>query len=141
MVHVVEEGPVSHARAAVWMDQHEARIFFVSANGVEAQHATAPGRHVHRHPKGQSEGHEHPDDLHRYFDEVAQVLQGAEQVYLVGPSTLKFSFVKYLHANDRVLAAKVEGVESSDHPTDAQLIALARHHFGLPKPRILPSQR
>lgn len=141
MEHAVEEAPVSHARAAVWMDQHEARILFVSESGVEAQHATAPGRHVHRHPKPHGGEHAHPDDLHRYFDDVAKALHDAEQVYLIGPSTLKYSFVKYLHSNDRLLAAKIEGVESSDHPTDAQLVALARHHFGLSKPRILPSQR
>lgn len=140
MEHALE-APISHARAAVWMDQHEARIFFVSEGGVEAHETKAPHRHVHRHPKGQNGEHAHPDDQRRYFDDVARELQSAEEVYLVGPSTLKFSFVKYLHANDRVLGAKIVGVESSDHPTDAQLVAVARHHFGLSKPRILPSQR
>lgn len=132
------EGSILHTRAAVWMDHHEARVFFVSRDGVELHVAEAPHRHLHRHPKGASEAAEHPDDMPRYFRQVAGALQEAEEVYLVGPSNLKYSFVKWLHAEDRVLAAKIVGVESSDHPTDAQLVAQARHHFGLSKPRIKP---
>jgi hypothetical protein len=53
----------------------------------------------------------------------------------------QYSFVKFLHARDRGLGAKIAGVESSDHPTDAQRVAQARHHFGLSRPRAVPSQR
>lgn len=133
--------PISHARAAVWMDQHEARVFFVSTDGVEAHRTAAPDRHLLRHPKDERSEHEHPDDLKRYFKEVSRVLHDAESVFLLGPSTLKVSFVKYLDEHDRALAAKISGVEASDHPTDAQLVARARDHFGLQAPRILPSQR
>ncbi|MFO0615416.1 MAG: hypothetical protein U0414_22680 [Polyangiaceae bacterium] len=140
MEHHVEAS-IPHTRAALWMDHHEARVFFVSKDGVEVHETKAPHHHVLRHPKGDGASHEHPEDLKRYFTDVAEVLRDAEEVYLVGPSLLKFTFVKFLHEHDRALAAKIAGVESSDHPTDGQLIALARHHFGLSKPRILPSQR
>lgn len=135
------DNPVSHARAAVWMDHHEARVFFVSQGGVEQHDTKAPHRHVLRHPKGGHEPRENLDDLKRYFGDVADILRDADEIYLLGPANVKFTFVKYLHAEDRILAAKIVGVESSDHPTDAQLIAKARHHFGLSKPRLLPRTR
>lgn len=135
------DSAVPHTHAAVWMDHHEARIFFVSRDAVDAHETHAPHRHLHRHPKVGGEPTEHPEDLHKYFSDVAAVLRDAEEVFLVGPANLKYSFVKYLHAEDRALGAKIVGVESSDHPTDGQLVAQARHHFGLGKPRILPSQR
>lgn len=123
------------------MDEHEARVFFVSLDGVEEHKTQAPDRHLLRRSNAERGELAPPDDLKGYFKEVSSVLQYTEDVYLLGPSTLKVSFVKYLDEHDRTLAAKISGVEASDHPTDAQVVSLARDHFGLAAPRILPSQR
>ena len=34
-----------------------------------------------------------------------------------------------MHNHDPVIAGKVVGIESVDHPSDGQLLAYARHYF------------
>ena len=92
--------------------------------------------HIHRHPKGAAEAHEHPDDLKRFFDEVAKALMGAEEILIVGPSTAKLQFVKYVHQHQRAMEPKIVGLETVDHPTDAQLVAYVKGYFQVPAPRV-----
>jgi len=125
--------------AVVWIDQKEARIIEVDANKVEEALVHSPGRHIHRHANEQDlRVRSHPDDEHRYFREVAQALEGHGQVLLVGPSTTKLHFFRYVHEHDRTLEPKIVGIESADHPTDAQLVAHLRDYFRESAPRRAP---
>jgi hypothetical protein len=123
--------------ALVWIDQKEARVFEVVANGSSEESIVhAPGPHIHRHANEQDlRVRNHPDDEHRYFHEVARALDGRGQVLLVGPSTTKLRFFRYLQKHDHALEARVIGIESADHPTGAQLIAHLRQHFHESLPR------
>jgi hypothetical protein len=47
-------------------------------------------------------------------------------------STAKLQFVRYLHAHAPAVEARIVGVETSDHPTDAQFAAVARRYFCVP---------
>jgi stalled ribosome rescue protein Dom34 len=114
--------------AAVWMDHNEARIFFMNANAVEALNVRSPNRHVRRHPTSRDEK-THPADAKRFFDEVARAVDGATEILIVGPSTAKLEFIRYLHAHARELEARVVGIETVDHPSDAQLVAFVRRYF------------
>jgi len=126
----------AQTRAAVWIDHHEARIFHVDLDGFDEQTLKAPAHHFHRHPKGPSEGHAHPDDEHRFFAEVAKALSTADEILVLGPSTAKSQFLKYVQDHARPLAGKVVGIETSDHPTDAQIVAHVRSHFRIPELRV-----
>jgi stalled ribosome rescue protein Dom34 len=123
-------------RAAVWLDHHEARIFHVDLDGFDEHTLRAPLHHVHRHPKGASEPHAHPNDEHRFFADVAKALVTADEILVVGPSTAKSEFLRYIEENGRGMADKIVGIETADHPTDAQIIAHVRAHFRIPAPRI-----
>jgi stalled ribosome rescue protein Dom34 len=123
-------------RAALWIDRHEARIFHVDLDGFDERTLKAPTHHLHRHPKGPSEPHAHPDDERRFFADVAKALATAEEVLVLGPSTTKALFLTYLADHARQLAGKVVGVETSDHPTDAQIVAHVRSHFRIPEARV-----
>jgi stalled ribosome rescue protein Dom34 len=125
----------AQTRAAVWLDHHAARIFHVDLVGFDEQTLRAPAHHVHRHPKGASEPHAHPDDERRFFDDVVKALASADEVLVLGPSTAKSQFLRYLEEHARALAGKVVGVETADHPTDAQIAAHVRSHFRIPAPR------
>jgi stalled ribosome rescue protein Dom34 len=127
---------MSPLRTAVWLDHQEARIFHVDLEGFDENKIRSPHRHVHRHPKGPSEGHEHPEDQTHFFKEVAHALAGAERVLVMGPSTAKLHLQRYLHAHDRALEAKIVGLETVDHPTDPQLVAYVKQYFDVPAPRI-----
>jgi hypothetical protein len=119
-------------QTVMWIDHNEARIFRVDAGTVEAEAIRAPHRHVHRHPKGPTAEHNHPDDMRRFFRDVADALAEAEAILLVGPSTAKLQFLRHAHSHARALEEKIVGVETVDHPTDGQLVAYAKRYFGIP---------
>jgi stalled ribosome rescue protein Dom34 len=118
-------------RTAVWIDHREARVFHVSLDDRDELTVTVP-QHVHRkHPKGESGAKEHPADAQRFFQEVARSLEGSRQVLVVGPSTAKLDFIRYLHKHEQSLESRVIAVETVDHPTDGQLVAYIRTYFEL----------
>lgn len=115
--------------AVTWIDHKEARIFHVHHDATDTTTVLAPQHHIHRHPKGQGEAREHPDDARRFFREVARALEGADAILIVGPSSAKLEFLRYLHEHARGMESTVVGVESADHPTDGEIIARARSYF------------
>lgn len=119
----------SHLNAAVWLDHQEARILHVDAAGFDEALIAAPTRHVHRHPPGAAEERTHPADLPRFFGEVAGALRDAEQILVVGPSTAKLQFLRYLHDHEPAIERKVLAVETVDHPSDNQLVAYVKSYF------------
>ena len=117
-------------KIAVWMDGNEARVFHVREEGFDEATVWAPAQHVHRHPKDQQMRiRNHPDDQHRFFDELADALAGAERILVVGPAATKLLFLRYLHKRDPALEARIVGLETVDHPTDRQIVAYARQYF------------
>jgi hypothetical protein len=116
-------------QSVVWLDHQEARIFGVDAENLQAEKVAAPEHHFHRHPKGPGAEHQHPSDGTHFFRDIATALRAAGEILLVGPSTAKLQFLRFLTKYDQALEAKVVGVETVDHPTDRQLVAHARHYF------------
>ena len=126
----------AHTHAAIWIDHREAKIFHVDLQSFDEAKLQSPAHHFHRHPRGASEPHEHPEDAVHFFKEVAHALADVTEVLLVGPSTAKLQFVRYLHQHDRALEAKIVGLETVDHPTDGQLVAYVKRYFHVPDPRV-----
>jgi stalled ribosome rescue protein Dom34 len=116
--------------AAVWLDHKEARIFHIDPYTIDEATVLAPLHNIHhKHPTGPEGPHAHLEDAKRFLQEVAQALDGSEEVLVVGPGAAKHELVKYLNEHDRVLATKIVGVETVDHPTDRQLVAHAKKYF------------
>lgn len=126
----------SPRNVAVFIDHHEARIFHVDPGSFDASKLEAPQHHVHRHPKGAAEPHQHGADLRRFFDGVAAALAASESVLVVGPSTAKNELVNHLREHQHAVFSKIVAVETVDHPTDAQLVAHAKRHFHVEGPRV-----
>lgn len=108
---------------AIWIDHKEARIFHVTHQGTDETTVLAPQHHLHRRPG------EDPNEAHQFFKEVARALTGVDAILIVGPSSAKLEFYRYLHEHERRLESKVVGVESADHPTDGEIVARARKCF------------
>ena len=119
-------------RIAVWLDHHQAHFFRIDAGSFSLSTLPAAHHHVHRHSDRNAAEPNHPDDMKRFFHDVASAVASADEVLVVGPSTAKLQFVRYLHTNAPEIEARVVGVETSDHPTDTQFAALARRYFGVP---------
>ena len=64
--------------AVIWIDHKEARIFHVHPEAADENTILSPQHHLHRHPKGRGEAREHPDDAHRFFDDIARELHGVD---------------------------------------------------------------
>jgi len=114
---------------AVWIDHKEARIFAVHVDRVDEEVVLAPHHIHHTHIRDAQSVKGHPEDDKRFYREVASSLEGAEQVLVVGPSTAKLDFLRYIEKHDHAQGPKVVGVETVDHPTDKQLAAYAKSYF------------
>jgi hypothetical protein len=121
----------------VWIDHKEARVFHVQPETpghvqpepIDETTVLSPQHLIHRHPKGRGEPKEHPEDATRFFREVARSLHDADTVLIVGPSSAKLEFQKFLQGHDARLHAIVAGVETVDHPTGREIVAYARRYF------------
>ncbi len=118
---------MTYRHAVLWIDHHEAKIFRLEGESVEAS-IVEPRRHVRRHSTATHE-RSHPTDAQHYYHEVARELADAGEILVVGPSTAKLEFIKHVHKQEGALESKIVGVETVDHPTDGQLAAYARHYF------------
>jgi stalled ribosome rescue protein Dom34 len=126
----------SPVHAALWLDHREAKLFHVDRDGFDETKIRAPAHHVHRHARGPGEGHQHPDDMVRFFEEVARALTDIEELLVLGPSTAKLQFIRHLRERHPALEAKVVGVETADHPSDGQLAAHVKRYFAKSDPRV-----
>jgi stalled ribosome rescue protein Dom34 len=116
--------------ATVWLDHQEAKIFHINPDDVERS-LLHVAHHLHRAHKtgGHAELHRSAAEAHPFFEEIASHLADAEQILVVGPGTAKLELVKLVEERHPDLAKRIVGVEASDHPTDAQIVAHARKHF------------
>ena len=117
-------------RVAVWMDSEEARVFHVRTKGFDEATVRSPKHRVHRNPKVDlTRTRNHPADQHRFFHTLAGTLKDAERILLVGPSTAKLLFLRYLLKSAPALEARMVGLETADHPADGQIAAHVRRYF------------
>jgi len=117
--------------AAVWIDHKEARIFQIHPDRIDESKVEAPQHDIHKHPNGPEGIRERPDDAKRFFHEVSRALSGIDSILIVGPSTAKLEFFRYVHKHDHGLEPRIVGIETVDHPTDGQIVAYAKKYFKL----------
>jgi stalled ribosome rescue protein Dom34 len=118
-----------HYHAAIWIDHREARVFHFNPIDVETLvlHPDHPTRHVHH--KANSIGSGHATTSPDYLREVAESVSDAGALLITGPANAKTELAEYIHLYVPKLAKAIAGVESVDHPSDAQLVAYARKYL------------
>ncbi|MBI3706149.1 MAG: translational machinery protein, partial [Proteobacteria bacterium] len=118
-----------HFHAAVWIDHHEARVFHFNTSQLDQAtiHPDHPARHLHHKAGAIGAGNSAED--HKYLASVAAALTDAGAILIVGPSSAKTELIKHLHRHDPKTAERVVGIETSDHPSDGQIVAHARVYF------------
>lgn len=125
---------MSHYHAVVWIDHTEAHVMHISPDDVESSvlRPANPHRKLH-HKRGMDKGGavgsgRAPEDQ-EFYHGVVEALKGAEEILIVGPANAKLHLIKHIHSHDQQMSDKVAGVETIDHPSDAQLVAYARKYF------------
>ncbi len=110
----------------VWMDHDHAKIFNMESEPVAPVELKRSHHPHHSH---------HPKDGLResetaFFESLAQSLEKASEILLMGPGLAKTEFRHFLATHKSPgLAERIAGIESSDHPTQGQILAAARKFF------------
>ena len=108
--------------AVVQIDHQQAQVLQFDAEHVQAQKVKASTRHTKQHGSAVRTEHE-------FFAEVCNALEGIAEVLVAGSHTAQADFKHYADKHRPETARRIVGYETVDHPSEAQLVALARQYF------------
>lgn len=108
--------------AVVQIDHQQAQVLQFDAEHVQAQKVKASTRHTRQHGSAVRTEHE-------FFAEVCNALEGITEVLVAGSHTAQADFKHYADKHRPETARRIVGYETVDHPSEAQLVALARQYF------------
>lgn len=108
--------------AVLWIDHQTAQLLQFDDEHVQASKVKAHSHHTHQHGSAVRTQHE-------FFAHVCDAMAGLPQVLVVGPRTGLADFEHYARKHRPQTAAQVIAYEVQDHPTQNQLVALARRYF------------
>jgi stalled ribosome rescue protein Dom34 len=120
---------MKHTHAVAWIDHDEAHIIHFNADESEELTVHSKHRKSHLHHKAGQLGDGRAPEDHPFYQEVSNALIGAEKILIVGPANAKSELEKHMKRHAKDLAACIVGVETVDHPTDGQILKLARRYF------------
>lgn len=112
---------MSTFHAIVWIDHSQAQVMMFDREHVAAQRIKARSQHTPKH------GHAEADK--DFFHSVAEALHGVHEILITGPAKAKLEFHGFCQKHVQPVAKAVVDVITTDHPTDAQLVAMARQYF------------
>jgi len=112
--------PTLHA--VVRIDHQSAQVLQFDAEHVQSQKVKAHTHHTRQHGSTVRTEHE-------FYGHVADALAGVLEVLVVGPGTAHVAFKSYCEKHRPEVARQIVGSEALDHPSEAQLVALARKYF------------
>jgi len=113
---------MSLTHAVVWVDHQSAQVLRFDAEHIAASKIRAHTYHTAQHGSAVRTQHE-------FFGEVCTVLAGIPETWIVGSHTSIADFRHYVEKHRPDVAPHICGWELADHPTEKQLIALARKAF------------
>jgi stalled ribosome rescue protein Dom34 len=111
---------MSTFHAVVWMDHQEAHVAMFDREHIQAQRIPLRSHHKHQGQAG---------DTAAFYAAVAQALTGTHEVLLTGPGSARNEFRDWCAAHQKSTAATIIDSIASDHPSDAQLVAMAKQYF------------
>ena len=111
---------MSTFHAVVWMDHNEAHVLMFDREHVEAQRIKSRTHHKHQGKVG---------DVTELYAELAKALNGTREVLLTGPGAARNEFRDWCNSHAKAAAEAVVDSIATDHPTDNQLVALAKQYF------------
>lgn len=116
--------------AVVWTDHESAQVLQFDAEHVVADKVFAHTRHTRHQTRQHSENRGNAvHSEHAFFAEVCDALDGIKEVLVAGSHTALADFRRYTDQHRPQTAARIVGYEVVDHPTENQLVALARKAF------------
>ncbi|MEO7400232.1 MAG: hypothetical protein ABIV07_05615 [Polaromonas sp.] len=111
---------MSTFHTVVWMDHSQAHVLMFDREHMQTQRIKSRSHHRHQ---GKD------DDNSAFFAAIATALAGTHEVLLVGPGLARNQFREWCGHHKSAVAGMIVDSVASDHPSDAQLVALARQYF------------
>lgn len=108
--------------AVVWLDHQQAQILEFDAEHVQASKVKAHRHHTAQHGSQVRSEHE-------FYAHVCDALAGIPEVLVTGSKTALADYRHYVEKHRAKLAPQIVGYETVDHPSEKQLVALARAFF------------
>jgi hypothetical protein len=120
---------MSKYHASVWIDQLQAKVFEIDTeeSTTHELHDHRPVRHLHRKANHVGLGTVEMDPV--LLEGVAEALAGAKAILILGPGKARNVLAGYLRERHPRLSSNIWGIQPSDHPTDAEIVAQARAFF------------
>jgi len=121
----------THFHAIVWIDHSQARVFHIGLSGEDSAvlHPQLPTRHLHHKANTVGSGHAAPD--REFLTQVMHAVSDAGEILIIGPAGAKTELAKFIRAHDPKTGERIVAVEAADHPSDGEIIAYAKKHFGI----------
>ena len=113
---------MSTIHAVLHVDHQAAQVLQFDAGHVESQKIKAHTHHTRQHGSGVRTEHE-------FFGQVCDALAGIAEVLVVGSHTAQADFRHYADKHRPETARRIVAYETTDRPTENQLVALARQYF------------
>ena len=106
-----------------------ANIDHQSAEVLQFDSAHVQERKVHVHLKFTRQHGSSVRSEHEFFAQVCAALDGIAEVLVVGGHTALADFRRYVEKHRPLTARRIVGYTVVDHPSENELVALARKHF------------
>ena len=113
---------MSLLHAVAFVDHQAAQVLQFDAEQVQETKV-----HEHKHMTRQHGSGVR--DEHEFFGHVCDALEGIAEVLLTGGHQGLADFKHYVEKHRPQTAARIVGYEVVDHPSENQLLAIARKHF------------
>lgn len=108
--------------AVIWIDHQQAQVLQFDAEQVQARKIKA-----HSHPTGQHGSAVRTQ--HEFYGQVCDDVADIPELLVTGSRQSQADFRHYVEKHRPALIKHILGWETVDHPTDNQLVALARKQF------------
>lgn len=113
---------MSPNHAVAWIDHHTAQVLRIDAEQVLDQKVKEHVHYTRQHgSKLRSE--------HEFFGEVCDALAGIASILVAGSHTAQADFRHYVEKHRSAVAAQIVGWETVDHPTEGEIVKMAREFF------------
>lgn len=114
--------------AVVLIDHQKAEVLQFDSEHLQAQKVKSRSQH-HLHSHHTRQPNSDVRTQHEFFGEVCDALIGIAEVLVVGGHTFQIDFRHYVEKHRPQVAKQIVAWETVDHPTEGQLLALAKKHF------------
>jgi hypothetical protein len=118
-----------HFHALVWIDHPVAKIWYFNADEADMVtiHSAHPHQHLHHKANSGDSGHAAVDV--GFLERITAALMNSGAILITGPANAKKELMTHIQDVHRSLAPRISGVETLDHPSEGQLLALGRKFF------------